>query len=95
LKELEMTKRNYLHVSLYIFFAIFLAACAAGVAPVSSAYTNPAKTVEEHRRDTMDCSMRAQQMSHARMARGQSILDFRESDYFDECMRDKGYDPAN
>lgn len=78
----------------YISFAMLLAGCAAGVSTAPPAYTNPARTVEEYRRDSMDCSMRAQQMSHARRARGQSILEFRESDYFDECMRDKGYDPA-
>jgi hypothetical protein len=89
-----MNMRCFLRFSPYVFFVAVLMGCAAGVSTTPAAYTNPAKTVEEHRRDTMDCSMRSQQMSHARRARGQSILEFRESDYFDECMREKGYDPS-
>lgn len=82
--------------------AIFVVFAAAGQAqafapgvPGFQEYEHPSKSPAEQKADYEQCRDKASAMTHARMARGKSQLEFRESDYFDECMRDRGYSPKN
>lgn len=69
-------------------------AFAPGI-PGVQGYEHPTKNPEAQKADLEECRDKASTMHHARRARGMSQLDFRESDYFDECMRDRGYSPKN
>jgi hypothetical protein len=82
---------------LMLLLTVFMFSCATGAstyAPSMTRWGHPERSVRQQRADEDDCHLRAIQREHAWMARGASRLDRTQADFFDECMRDRGYSPV-